>query len=72
MCNTLQHTAVCRFNSGKNTKVSTLVETAFGLETCAIHLHDGILERLWCPKFDNQNCFGPGQLFGDAHLAHHI
>ena len=33
------------FFSGKNAKVSTLAETALGLETSAIHLHGGILER---------------------------
>ena len=59
--------------SGKNTKVSTLAETAFGLETSAIHLHGGIFERLWHQKIDHQNRVGLGQLLGvntnDAHLA---
>jgi len=62
--------------SSKNTKVSTLAETAFGLETSAIHLHGGIFERLWRQNFDNQNRFGLGQLLGvntnNAHFAHHI
>jgi len=59
-----------------NAKDSTLTETEFGLETSAIHLYGGILERLWCQKFDNQNRFGLGQLLGvntgEAHLTHHI
>ena len=62
--------------SGKNTKISTLPETVCGLETSAIHVHGGILERLWCQKFDSQNCFGLIQLLGDntndAHLARHV
>ena len=64
------------FYGGKNAKVSTLAETALGLENSKIHLHGGILERLWYQKFDNQNRFGLGQLLGvntsDAHLTLHI
>jgi len=64
------------FYSGKNTKVITWAETAFGLETSATHLHGGILESLWCQKLDHQNRFGFGHLFvvntDDTHLALHI
>jgi len=59
--------------SRENTEICTLSETTFRLKAGAIHLHCGVLKRLWRQEFDNENGFGLGQLLGintnDSHLT---
>jgi len=64
------------FDGSKDTEICALTETTFELETCAIHLFGGVLERLWNPKFDIQDSFGLGQFHSihahDTHFSCHI
>jgi len=41
------------FDGCENTKVGCLTKTACGFEAGAVHVHFGMLERLWRHIFDN-------------------
>jgi len=54
------------FDGVEDTRINALPETAFGLETRAIHLHSCVFEGLTRQNFNNEDSFG----FCQFHSIH--